>query len=175
MSKKIERSLKLIEVMNICAWYNNVFTKEDENGKSKLKSLTLRMQWNLQQNIKQLSADAEAFEKFRNDTIGDVQKDYAGDDKSEMVDVTDVDAKGNPITDKDGNMQTHQERRIKSEFIDEYNEKINPINDELIKMLSEEKSYSLTAIDLDAIIDEDNGMIELSDLDILSAFEQEED
>ena len=175
MKKTKDVTLQLIEVMNICAWYNNFFTKEDENGKSKLKSLPLRTQWNLQQNIKQLSADAEAFEKFRNDAIGDVQKDYAGDDKSEMVDVTDVDANGNPITDEEGNMQTHQERRVKAEFIDEYNKKINPVNDELVKMLSEEKTYSLAAIDLDAIIDADNGVIELSDLDMLSAFEQEED
>ena len=42
-------------------------------------------------------------------------------------------------------------------------------------MLSDKKTYTIIVIDLDAIIDADNGVIEVSDLDMLSAFEQEED
>ena len=175
MNKKIEKTYSLFEVLNLCAWYNNFFAKESDQKKSKLKSLPLRTQWNLQQNIKQLIPDAEAYEKFRNDAIADVQKEYVQNNKFETIQVTDLDKQGNPVLDNEGNPSTHQEKRIKDEYIDEYNEKITPINDQLVKMLSDKKTYTIIVIDLDAIIDADNGVIEVSDLDMLSAFGQEED
>ncbi len=163
MSKVINRTLMLVEAQNVIGWFN-------EFSKNKINELPVKVQWNILSGIKKLRPVVADFEEFRNKLIQDIQTEYFGEEKSEEFDREQLDENGEPVLDADGNHVMEKARKVKDEFIDEYQNRINEVNKEINDLLMEKTTYSLNGIDLDAVVDglADDASINLDDINFIS-------
>jgi hypothetical protein len=61
-------------------------------------------------------------------------------------------------------------RKVKDEFVDEYQNRINEVNKEINDLLMEKTTYSFNGIDLDTVVDglADDVSINLDDINFIS-------
>lgn len=159
---KVEKNLKLVEIINICEWYKNF--------KEKAKVLPIRDQWNLLSNIKVIQSDVDNFFNFKNDMEESIRDDFFNSDKSYDTQQAMVDEKGNPILDADGNITMQNIRKIKDEYIKDYDDVCNKSNLEINHLLSQESTYCFRPIDMESLVDklENIDTIDINDLDMIS-------
>ena len=154
MSKKIVKTFPVIVALNETAWY----TQE----KDSLGSLSVKARWNLKKNIKEFEKISTEFIEFREGLENEISKKYFGDDeRSEPAE----------ITDKDGNKQNG--RKVKKEFVDEYNKDIEEVNRKLQELLYDEEEVEIYIIDMDAEIERmpDDAVLSDKAMDMLSIYE----
>lgn len=145
MKKNLKEYL-LIETINIYAWYNQL-TEE------KLNKIDFKIRWALKRFISQIAPDVQEFEKMRDDEVRKIQSNYISDEKSEEVVENVKDADGNDVLDENGNVQTTTLRKIRPEFMDEYNKEIDQLNAKINEILAEKNSYEYNTADIDAFVD----------------------
>ena len=163
MSKTIKRSLYLAEINNILAWYNEFKdTKQDD--------LPIRIQWNLLSAIKEIQPAAARFEEFRNQLVNKLQEEFFDEEHSEETTIPKTDANGNQMLGEDGEVLTENGRRVKSEYLEQYQDRVQELNTELNNLLVEKTTYTFKGIDLDEFIDtlDNESKLGLTDLDMLS-------
>lgn len=160
----IKRTLYLAEANNIIGWF-------EEFKENRIKGLKIKDQWAVLSNVKELAGNVSKFQEFRDGLVQDLQKEFFGnDEKSNETQVPKTDENGNTVIDEDGNIVTEPGRRIKDEYMEEYNNRVNELNGELQKLLIEKTTYEFKPIDLDAIVEDlaDDTQILLGDIDMLS-------
>lgn len=160
----IKRTLMLVEAQNIVDWYND-FQKE------KIKELPIKVQWNILSSVKELQQVVSKFGEFRNGLIQELQNDYFNnDEKSEPFQQQKKDDDGSVVLDENGNPIIEEMRRIKQEYINEYNNHVDDLNKEISKLLMEKTTYNLKEIDIDKIVDnlKDDTIIGLNDINMMS-------
>ena len=147
MEKK-EKTYKIYEIVALELWYRD-FLKE------KNKEMPISDQWNLSQNMKEISQSVSNFHEFQGKLKKEIQEEFFTEEKTEKI-------------TKDG----EELMKIKDEFLPQYQEKVEKVNKELEEISKEEKKFTLRAIDVDNLVASlgNETKITIDDLNMLSAF-----
>ena len=142
----ITKTFTTYEIVNICAYINNV----DEE---QLKMLPTKLRWYLKKNMDKIIPTVKTYEEFRDGLVKELQEKYFTEEKSSEYYETKKDDDGNPVLKEDGSEETVQMRKIKDEYLDEYTEAVNELNEKLQEILSEQNDVQITAVNIDDFVE----------------------
>ena len=147
----------VIDCLNIDNWYNQV-----RQDKQKLQGLSVQTLWKIRKNMKKISEIANDFIDFKTNLENEVRDQFFNEDKSEET--TTKDEFGNDIPAK----------KVKQEFLPDYQKRINEINNKLNSLLSTQEEIELVSINMDEEVERlgTDCNLNMDDLDILSIFEE---
>lgn len=155
---KETKDMYLVVALNEVAWYNKEETKE------KLKNLPLSFQYTIRKNMKPLARMADDFNTFKTEKEQSLKDKWFDEEHSD------------PTKIKDDNGDEIDARKIKEEFLEEYEGEVKQLNTQLEKLLSETDEISFTPIDLDSLVEAaGDDSITMEDVDMISIFEVDED
>ena len=167
--KRVTKTFKVYEIVALVNWYEVFY-------ESKLRELPIKIQWLLDKNIKTMVADAKDFMTFREGIMKNIQKKYFTDEKAEDFETEQKDENGNIVKDENGKVVIQKMKKVKDEFLKEYQKELEGINNELESVASEEKEYAISLIDIDGLIEglPDDSDINIDDLNMIAAFNKED-
>jgi len=142
-----------IEAVSAVEWYNQ--TQE------KLKELPLKVQWTIRKNIKALQPTHEEFNNFRAELDQKKNEEWF--------------VEGNGKCEKVENEDGDEVLKILDDYIEEFVEYNNNLNQQLNEILVEETEYEVTPIDIEGIvdyIDEKEIEFDMNDIEVLTLFEE---
>lgn len=153
------KELLVMECININGWYNKV--RADKN---KLNGLSVSTLWALRKNMKKIAETVDSFNELKASLENELQEEFFNDEKSEEVTVKGENGEDTPA------------RKIKDEYFDDYQKKIDELNEKLNELAITKESYDFASIDMDKEIERLNVdcNLDMDDLDMLSIFEQNE-
>lgn len=151
-------ALSNTQVFEVVGWYNNDFKKNKRN-----EVLPLKLQLDLQRNIGSLIEAAQSYEKVCKQLVMNVQKEYFTEEKT-------IEEK-KIQKDENGEEKEVFEHILKDEYKEEYNEKINNINEKIQELGKEGEVYTLRVFDLDAFVDS-NPALTVDDLYMLTFMDE---
>ena len=153
------KELLVIECININGWYNKVRADKD-----KLKGLSVSTLWALRKNMKKIAETVDSFNELKASLENELQEEFFNDEKSEEVTVKGENGEDTPA------------RKIKDEYFDDYQKKIDELNGKLNELAITKESYDFASIDMNKEIERLNVdcNLDMDDLDMLSIFEQNE-
>lgn len=164
--KKI-KTFNNIEILSICNFINQLTPEKNDK-------LGLKVRWAIKKGNDKLAPIAKRYEDFRNEVVNELQKAWFTDEKSEEFMQPRLDADGNPIVDADGNEITEPMRKIKEEFMDDYQAAVAEANKKLEEIATEKNEVELDTFDIDAFVEnlDDDGVLTFDDLTMLTAFDE---
>ena len=164
--KKI-KTFTTLEVLAICNFINQLTPEKNDK-------LGLKLRWNIKKNFDKLQPIAKRYEDFRNQVIEELQTAWFTEEKSEDFMQTVTDENGKPVLDADGNEQTQPMKRIKSEFMDEYQAAVADVNRKLQEFAEEVNEIEIDTFDIDAFVEnlDDDGVLTFDDMTMLQAFDE---
>ena len=144
------------EALNIASW-NAQLTKE------KLDAMPLKIRYYLKKLTSKLMPDIQEFESFRDTEYQKLQDKYNNDEMSYNAEET--------TTDEDGNEKKQTVRKIKDDYLDEYQKEVNSLNEKLIEILSEKNTYECNTVDIDDIVENlpEDTPLEFDDINMIDA------
>ena len=153
------KELLVMECININGWYNQVRT-----DKNKLHGLSVPTLWALRKNMKKIAETVDSFNELKASLENELQEEFFNDEKSEETIVKGTNGEDTPA------------RKVKDEYFDAYQNKINELNGKLNELAITKESYEFTPIDMEKEIERLNTdcNLDMDDLDMLSVFEQNE-
>lgn len=148
----------VLECININAWYNTI-----RNNK-KLNGLSVPTLWALKKNMSKINDVVTNFNEFKESLESELKENYFNDEKSETT----------IITNDDGT--TSQVQKVKNEYINEYQEEVSRLNGKLNDLAMTKETFDFSPIDMDKEIERigESCSLDMDDLDMLSAFEDDE-
>lgn len=148
----------VLECININAWYNTI-----RNNK-KLNGLSVPTLWALKKNMSKINDVVTNFNEFKESLESELKENYFNDEKSETT----------IITNDDGT--TSQVQKVKNEYINEYQEEVRRLNGKLNDLAMTKETFDFSPIDMDKEIERigESCSLDMDDLDMLSAFEDDE-
>ncbi len=154
-----KKELMVAECVNVSAWYKNV-----RENSTKLNGLSVKTLWSLKKNMKKIDEISNNFTEFRNGLEDKLKADYFNDEKSE------------PSKFLNENGQEVEGLKVKDEYLNEYQEELNSLNNQINDLLISKEEIVLNAIDIESEIENmSSSEITMDDLDMLSVFENEEE
>ena len=164
--KKI-KSFNSLEVLTICNFINQLTPEKNDK-------LGLKLRWAIKKGFDKLSPIAKQYEDFRNEIVNELQKAYFDEEHSEEFMQPKLDAEGKPMVDADGNEVTEPMRRIKEEFMDDYQAAVAEANRKLQEIAEEKNDIEIDTFDIDAFVEnlDDDGVLTFEDLTMLTAFDE---
>lgn len=153
------KELLVMECININGWYNQI--RADKN---KLNGLSVSTLWALRKNMKKIAETVDSFNELKASLEKELQEEFFNDEKSEETVVKGENGEDTPA------------RKVKDEYFNDYQKKINELNSKLNELAMTKESYDFSAIDMDKEVERLNidCNLDMDDLDILSIFEQNE-
>ena len=153
------KELLVMECININGWYNKV--RADKN---KLNGLSVSTLWALRKNMKKIAETVDSFNELKASLENELQEEFFNDEKSEEVTVKGENGEDTPA------------RKVKDEYFNDYQKKINELNGKLNELAMTKESYDFASINMDKEIERLNVdcNLDMDDLDMLSIFEQNE-
>ena len=148
----------VLECININAWYNTIRSNKKLNG------LSVPTLWALKKNMSKINDVVTNFNEFKESLESELKENYFNDEKSETT----------TITNDDGT--TSQIQKVKDEYINEYQEEVNRLNGKLNDLAMTKETFDFSPIDMDKEIERigESCSLDMDDLDMLSAFEDDE-
>lgn len=144
MSKTVQKEFTVNEVLNIFKFYNAEMDKIDKGEDSVLNKLSNVTRWNLKRNLNEFKSTADDFDKFDERISEDIKNDwFYNDEKSELFEEVEKDENGEDLLDEDGKPVTRELRRIKEEFVEEYEERMREYDKELLEILNDSDTYTI--------------------------------
>lgn len=154
-----KKELMVAECVNVSAWYKNI-----RENSTKLNGLTVKTLWSLKKNMKKIDEISSNFAEFRNGLEDKLKADYFNDEKSE------------PSKFLNENGQEVEGLKVKDEYLNEYQEELNSLNNQINDLLISKEEIVLNAINIENELENmDSSEITMDDLDMLSIFENEEE
>jgi len=163
MSKTMNKTLQTIEVLNIVAFL------EDIAKTGKIDELSIKARWAIKKSSKELIEIDTKFKEFKDELESGLKNDYfMNDEKSEVTKIIQKDENGQDV-EVDG-------RKVKSEYMDEYNQALEDINNKLREVLFDDNDVTINVFDIDSEIDRlgDDTKFTFEDLEMLSVFDKED-
>lgn len=153
------KELLVMGCININGWYNQI--RADKN---KLNGLSVSTLWALRKNMKKIAETVDSFNELKASLEKELQEEFFNDEKSEETVVKGENGEDTPA------------RKVKDEYFNDYQKKINELNSKLNELAMTKESYDFSAIDMDKEVERLNidCNLDMDDLDILSIFEQNE-
>ena len=151
------KKLRVIECIGVKQWYDQARVEK------KFDNLTVSTLWALRKNIKPIIDIVNNFNDFKSGLEEELQAEYFTEEKSQVV------------TIKNQNGQDVPARKVKDEFLPEYQEKVIEINEKLKEIVDNIEQFSFSAIDINKEIERlgSSCVLNMDDLDILSIFEED--
>lgn len=163
MSKTMNKTLQTVEVLNIVAFL------EDIARTGKIDELSIKARWAIKKSSKELIEIDTKFKEFKEELESGLKNDYfMNDAKSESTKIIQKDENGQDV-EVDG-------RKVKSEYMDEYNQALEDINNKLREVLFDDNDVTINVFDIDSEIDRlgDDTKFTFEDLEMLSIFDKED-
>ena len=159
-----ELNITNLEALNIVAWYKQL----SEDAKNEIP---FKIRWALKRAIAKFEPTATDFDKFREEELGKIQNEFFNEEKSYEAMLPKLDANGNEEKDEDGNVLTVEGRKIKEEYMQEYNNEIAALNKKLNEILMEKSTYEFNGVAMDDYVDElENAThLKFNDIEMLDA------
>lgn len=151
------KTISVIAALNETSWY--------EKNSEEVKNLSATARLALKRNMRILNEMASEFRELQQELNQELQNKYSTDQKSIETEIEDAEGHKQPG------------RKVKDEFIKEYQKDIDESNLKLDELLRDEDEVELYVIDLDAEIERiDAKDLNISDeaLDMLSLYESDE-
>lgn len=166
----MKKNIMTAAVINVVGYFNN---SDQEELKKKMECLPTKMRWYLRKNLNAFSAVAKEFEDFRNDLVKELQEKWFSDEYSEEFVQTKTDEEGNPVLDEKGAEVTETMRKIKDEYMDDYEKAVAEVNKKLTEIAGEVNEVTISPIDVDAFVETlpDDSPIDIDFLDVMSIFQ----
>jgi len=161
MSNTVTKTFTTAEIVNIVGFLNHIIETKA------IDELSVKFKWAIRKSMKDLVEVDSKFKEFREEYINELRTKYFMDDeKSEPTTLIEKDENGNDI-EVDG-------RKVKPEYLEEYNKELNDINEKLHEILTEDNDVTISVIDIDAEIDKlpDDTKFTFEDLEMLSVFDK---
>lgn len=154
----INRTFNTLETVNLATWYANI--RNNEATRTKFDGFPINVQWALKKNITKINTIAQEFLSFKEEKVEQLQKEYLTSDET-----------SNEI-EQDGQIV----RAVKPEYIEEFKEKANKLDEELRKLLEETHDIELGVINLNNVVEDLDGNISVTmdDLDMLSFMDEDD-
>lgn len=130
-TKEIE--LTTAEVVNLVGFFNQENEDQKTNEKAFFNSLPNLMLWKLRRNIKTLMPTAQEFEDLKESMQSDIQIKWFDEEHSDPV-------------EEEGQENV---RRIKSEYLNEYQKVVAEANQKLNEVLEEKETYTIQTMDME--------------------------
>jgi len=161
----IKKSFSTLETLNIVAFANQ-FTADTE----KMDCLPLKFKWNLTKNMKKLAPISQEYEEFRNGELQKLQNSWFDEEHSDEIMQPKIGADGKPEVDETGAEITEAARKIKDEYMDEYREAVDELNNKLNEIVMEQNKVELNCVDFDEFVESlpDDTKLSIEDLTMLS-------
>ena len=162
------KTFTTLEAINVTSYLNSNIKEEQ------VKELPTKFRWNLKKNLDKLIPIGKSFEEFRDNLVKELHADYFNDEKSYEYAETKKDENGNPVLKEDGTEETQQMRKVKDEYIDEYEASVRELNEKLQEILAEKNDVEISCVDFDAFVDglKDDTSIDFDCLNILSFMDE---
>ena len=148
----MNKTLTTLDIIAITKWYQDIQNKDPKP----LSELPIKVQWSIKKNMKKIEPISQNFFAFREEAENTLRQEYIGDDKSEE-------------TFDEGQQQNV--RRVKAEYLEEYQSRVNELNQKLTEIVAETNEINFEIINLDAIVEESGDKfinLTIEDLDSLS-------
>lgn len=144
-----------LDLLNVAAWYKQMREKEEKP----LNDLPLKVQWNLKKIISSFSSMIENFTQLQQEAEAKIRNEFANDEKS----YEDVSEEGEPI------------RKIKDEFLEDFQQKSMEFNSKLNEILMETNEISFEPISIEDLIDKlpEDTKLGLEDMEMIGLFNSE--
>ena len=161
----IKKSFSTLETLNIVAFANQ-FTADNE----KMDCLSLKFKWNLSKNMKKLAPISREYEEFRDKELQKLQGEWFDEEHSDEIMQPKIGADGKPEVDENGAEVTEAARKIKDEYMDEYREAVDELNNKLNEIVMEQNKVELNCVDFDEFVESlpDDTKLSIEDLTMLS-------
>lgn len=129
----------------------------------KVKELPIKIRWAIKKNMNLFSPTVKSFEDLRNELVNELQSEFFNEEKS------------HPATVKNENGDDEEVRQVNDEYMDEYNKKVNEINEKLQELLKEDNEYDIYTVNMDEFVDgiPDDTKLVFDDIDLLSFMGEE--
>lgn len=152
----MEKELTVFDCLNINEWYN-IARKE-----KRLNSLSVGTLWAIRKNIKKIEDVAKNFSEFRDNLEQELRDAFYNDEKSEDAVI------------EDENGENVSVRRVKKEYLEEYQNKLAETNNKLDNLAMTKEKFDFAIINMDEEIERIGSecSLNIDDLDILSIFEE---
>lgn len=151
------KKLRVIECIGVKQWYDQA------RAEKKFDNLTVSTLWALRKNIKPITDIVNNFNEFKAGLEEELQAEYFTEEKSQVT------------TIKNQNGQDVSVRKVKDEFLSEYQEKVTEINEKLKEVVNNVEELTFSSIDMNKEIERlgSSCALNMDDLDILSIFEED--
>lgn len=151
----MKKSFLNVEVINVMAAMRTLL--EDEK---KVKELPIKLRWALKKNMSALSNTVDDFEAFRQELVEELQNEYFSNDEKSYPAMVEV----------PGQEEPQEGRKVKEEYLEEYEKRVEELNTRLQELLREENEYEIRTVDLDAFVENlaDDTSLTFDDVDMLS-------
>lgn len=165
----LKKQFSCLEILNIVAFANQ-FTADSE----KMDCLPLKFKWNLTKNMKKLAPIAQEYESFRDAQLASLQTKYFDSEHSDEIVQPKLNDNGEPELDEEGNQLTEPARKVKEEFMNEYRDAVNQLNEKLNEIVMERNTFELSCIDFDEFVESlpDDTKLDIQDLNMLSFMDE---
>ena len=163
MSTIKNKTLQTIEILNIVAFLNEAIESK------KIDELGIKARWAIKKSLKELHEVDSKFKEFKEELESGLKDAYfMNDEKSETTKLIQKDENGQDV-EVDG-------RKIKAEFMAEYNQALEDINAKLREVLFDDNEVAINVFDVDNEIDKlsDDTKFTFEDLEMLSVFDKED-
>ena len=163
MSKTMDKTLMTIEIINIVAFLNNAIETK------KIDELGVKFRWAIKKSMKELVEVDLKFKEFKEELESGLKEEFfMNDEKSELTTIT---QKG-----EDGQDMPVEVKKVKDEYMDEYNRKLDEINGKLREVLYDTNDVTINVVDVDSEIEKlsDDTAFTFEDLEMLSVFDRED-
>lgn len=142
-----------IEVVNAVAAINKIL--EDTN---KTKDMPIKFRWALKKNLGVFSPTVRNFDEFKQELVKELQDEYFNEEKSHEE-----------VLEKE-NGEKEEFRKVNDEYMEEYKERVNELNEKLQELLSEKNEYEISIVDMDEFVAglPDNTALTFADIELFS-------
>lgn len=142
--------MQTLEVINFINWY------QKEDTQNRLSKLPLKTQWTLLKNVKILEPIFNNFQEFRQELINKRNEEWfvEGNGKCEKI-----------------NENGEEALRIKDEYLEEFHNNDEQLNNQIKEIVEEENELELFSINIDKLIEslenDEDCKININDLQML--------
>lgn len=163
MSKTMNKTLMTIEIINIVAFLNNAIETK------KIDELGVKFRWAIKKSMKELVEVDNKFRELKEELESGLKEEFfMNDEKSELTTIT---QKG-----EDGQDVPIEVKKVKDNYMDEYNRRLDEINSKLREVLYDTNDVTISVVDVDSEIEKlsDDTAFTFEDLEMLSVFDRED-
>ena len=145
------KKMTILVLTNVSKYISDEKAKAQKEGQHfRFDCFPTSISYTIYKNFKEIDRAVQDFTDFRNKSVEALRNQYFGNDEKSEVFTTD-----------DG----VQDRRIKAEYIQEFKDNVEKLNQELIALSSEEVELDFRPIDIDDALNRLPDDVHMNDLD----------